>query len=204
MTHDVVVIDKDREVCELVYAETGAVVIRGSSTDIRILEKAGANRSDCVVCMVRDDAENIATAIMAKSQGIPRVVALMRKPDYEQAYRTVGVTTLISTTGILMNQVLVEIEQPKVKNILSIGGGKAEIYAVQVPPGARCSGMALSEIAQEKRFPKDCVFIGIYHEKMDQFSTPRGDHRLMEYDTAFLVARSKNIKIIAEFLTKGG
>jgi nucleoside-diphosphate-sugar epimerase len=49
--HDVVVIDKDREVCEEVYAETGAMTIHGSATDIRILERLarGIRMSSCVL-----------------------------------------------------------------------------------------------------------------------------------------------------------
>ena len=46
--HDVVVIDMDREACEAVYSETGAMTIHGSATDIRILEKAGRkSRTSC-------------------------------------------------------------------------------------------------------------------------------------------------------------
>ena len=48
--HDVVVIDVDREVCEEVYAETGAMTIHGSATDIRTLKKAGMQKSDVVSC----------------------------------------------------------------------------------------------------------------------------------------------------------
>lgn len=200
--HDVVVIERDLEACEMVYTETGAVVIQGSSTDIRILEKAGARKSDCIACLVRDDADNIATAILAKSLGIGQVVGLLRKPDYEQAYRTVGVSNLISTTDLLTHQIMMEIEQPKVKKILSIGGGKAEIYAVQLPAGARIAGMPIREITQDPGFPKDCVFIGVYHEKDDLFSIPRGDHAMREWDTVFLISSSKHIKQISEYLAR--
>ena len=99
--HDVVVIDKDRETCELVYAETGAVIIHGSATDIKILEKAGVNKSDAIACLLRNDADNISTAILAKSLGVPSIIVVLRKPDYEEAYRTVGVSKIISLTDLL-------------------------------------------------------------------------------------------------------
>jgi trk system potassium uptake protein TrkA len=200
--HDVIVIDTDRAVCEEVYAETGAMTLHGNVTDIRILEKAGMRNSDVVLCLVRRDADNIAAAVLARSLGVPSIIALLRKPEYEQAYRSAGVTTLISLTDLLLHQLMMEIEQPKVKTILPLGGGKAEIYAVEIPPGARSIGMKVREIVEEKRFPRECVFTGIYHEEEDSFCIPRGDHRLKEWDTVFLVSNSQYIKQATDFLTK--
>jgi trk system potassium uptake protein TrkA len=200
--HDVVVIDLDREACETVYTETGAMTIHGSATDIRILEKAGTRRTDIVLCLIRNDADNIACAILAKSLGVPLIIALLRKPDYEQAYRSAGVTTIISITDLLLHQMMMEIEQPKVKKIMAIGGGKAEIYAVEIPQGGKSVGMTVREITQQKKFPKECVFSGIYHKTEDRFSIPRGDHVLQEGDMVFLVSNSQYIKQATDFLTK--
>ena len=200
--HDVVVIDKDRETCETVYNETGAVIFHGSATDIRILDKAGVRNSDAIACLLRDDGDNIASAILGKSLGVPSIIAVLRKPDYEEAYRTVGVTKIISTTDLLAHQVITEIEQPKVKKIMSIGGGKAEIYAVQVPVDAKSVGMTIREITQHKKFPQDCVFMGIYSEEEDNFSIPRGDHMLHQSDNVFLVSRGGSAKQATDFLTR--
>ena len=41
--HNVVVLDKDPEICEMVYTETGATTVQGNATDLRTLESAGAN-----------------------------------------------------------------------------------------------------------------------------------------------------------------
>ncbi|MEJ2235322.1 MAG: NAD-binding protein, partial [Syntrophobacterales bacterium] len=79
--HDVVVIDINRETCEEVYAETGAMTIHGSATDLRILKKAGTQNSDVFLCLVRHDSDNLAIAILAKSLGVPSIIALLRKPE---------------------------------------------------------------------------------------------------------------------------
>jgi len=200
--HDVVVIDVDREVCEEVYAETGAMTIHGSATDIRILKKAGMQNSDVVLCLVRHDSDNIAISVLAKSLGVKSIIALLRKPEYEPAYKSAGVTTLISLTDLLLHQLMMEIEQPNVKSIMPLGGGKAEIYAVEIPPGAKSIGMTVREITEQRGFPQECVFVGIYHEDSDIFCIPRGDHDLKEWDTIFLVSNSLYIKPATEFLTK--
>ena len=199
--HDVVVIDVDREVCEEVYAETGAMTIHGSATDIRTLEKAGTQNSDVVLCLVRHDSDNIAISILAKSLGVRSIIALLRKPEYEPAYKSAGVTTIISLTDLLLHQLMMEIEQPNVKSIMPLGGGKAEIYAVEIPPEAKSVGMTVREITEQGGFPKECVFVGIYHKDSDVFCIPRGDHDLKEWDTVFLVSNSLYIKPATDFLT---
>jgi trk system potassium uptake protein TrkA len=199
--HDVVVIDVDREVCEEVYAETGAMTIHGSATDVRTLEKAGTQNSDVVLCLVRHDSDNIAISILAKSLGVRSIIALLRKPEYEPAYKSAGVTTIISLTDLLLHQLMMEIEQPNVKSIMPLGGGKAEIYAVEIPPEAKSVGMTVREITEQGGFPKECVFVGIYHKDSDVFCIPRGDHDLKEWDTVFLVSNSLYIKPATDFLT---
>ena len=200
--HDVVVIDVDREVCEEVYAETGAMTIHGSATDIKILQKSGMQNADVVLCLVRHDSDNIAISVLAKSLGVKSIIALLRKPEYAPAYKSAGVTTIISLTDLLLHQLMMEIEQPNVKSIMPLGGGKAEIYAVEVPPGAKSIGMTVREITEQRGFPKECVFVGIYHEDSDIFCIPRGDHDLKEWDTIFLVSNSQYIKPATDFLTK--
>jgi len=200
--HDVVVIDKDAEVCEFIYAETGALTIHGSATDINVLDRAGANKADAIICLMHFAADNIACALLAKSLGIPRIITRLRNPRYEQALKLAGVTTIVSAADLLVNQIMMETEQPKVKKIITLGGGRAEIYAVNIPPKVRSIGMRIKEIAENKNFPKECVFIGIYNEVNGDFSIPRGSHTLQEGDTIFLVSKSQFIKKATDFLLK--
>lgn len=199
--HDVVVIDIDREVCEQVHAETGALTIHGGATDIRVLEEAGARNADVVLCLMRSDADNIACSLLAKSLGVERVIVRMRNPRYEQAYQQAGVT-IVRVADLLLNEIMTEIEQPVVRTIMRLGGGKAEVYAVKIPQGAQSIGMSVREIAQHAGFPKECVFMGIYDEGEDNFFIPRGDYVLEADHTVFIVSRSQFVKQATDFLRK--
>ena len=199
--HDVVVIDINREVCEQVHAETGALTVHGSATDIRVLDEAGAGKADVVLCLMRHDGDNIACALLSKSLGVERIVARMRNPRYEQAYRQAGVT-VVRVADLLLTQIITEIERPVVRSIMQLGGGKAGVYAVRIPQGAKCLGMAIREIAQHKDFPTECVFMGIYDESDDTFLIPRGDYVLQEDHTVFLVSKSQFIKQATDFLRR--
>ncbi len=200
--HDVVVIDRDADVCESVYAETGALTINGNATDIYVLEKAGAIKADVLICLLRHAADNIACALLAKGLGIPRIIARLRNPEYEQAYHLAGITTIVRMADLLVNQIMMEVEQPKVRKVMTLGGGKADVYALKIPENVRSVGMTIKEITDKKKFPKECVFMGIYKEEKGDFLIPRGSHVLEEGDTVFVISKSQYIKHAVDFLTK--
>jgi trk system potassium uptake protein TrkA len=200
--HDVVVIDKDKDVCEALYAETGAMTINGNATDLTVLEEAGAAEADVVLCLMRSHADNIACSLLAKSLGVSRIVARLRDPRYEQAYIEAGVTTVASVADLLINRIIMEVEQPEVKQIMTLGGKRAGIYVVKIPVGARSVGRKIMEITGQPEFPRECVFMGIYREEDGTFLIPRGDYVIREEDTIFLISKPEFIGNAAGLLIK--
>ncbi|MDN5354948.1 MAG: trk/ktr system potassium uptake protein [Candidatus Cloacimonadota bacterium] len=200
--HDVVVIDYDKDVCERIYAETGAMTVNGNATDLSVLEEAGVGKADTLLCLMREDADNISCTLLAKSLGCKRVVAFVRKKQYLEAYKIADVDALINLTDLIIDQVIMEVEKPKVRRIMRIGGGKASIYAINIPKKAKVSNKKIKDIAQNKHFPQECVFIGLYREKEDHFLIPRGNNVISENDTVFVVSNTEFIKKASDFLTK--
>ncbi len=199
--HDVVVIDRNRDTCEAIYAETGAMTINGSATDIHVLKEAGAEKAEVIICLMQD-ADNLACALLSRSLGVPRIIARLRDPHYEQAYQQAGVTTIVNVAGLLLNQVMMEIEQPTIKRIMTLGGEKAGIYVVKIPEKARSVGRKIMEITGQPDFPKECVFMGIYREEEENFLIPRGDYTIQGEDTVFLISKPQYIKWAADLLIK--
>jgi Trk K+ transport system NAD-binding subunit len=62
--------------------------------------------------------------------------------------------------------------------------------------------MTVAEIAKHQKFPKECVFVGMYNEDVDDFIIPRGEHIIQENETVCLVSNSQHIKQVADFLTR--
>jgi trk system potassium uptake protein TrkA len=199
--HDVVVIDIDRNTCEAVYAETGAMTVHGNATDIHVLTEAGGAKADVVICLMDSDADNIACSLLSKSLGSSRIIARLRDPPYEHAYRVAGVTTIINVADLLMTQIITEVEQPKVKKIMTLREGKAEVYAVMIPGKSRSVGKKIMEITSDPNFPKEVVFMGIFG-KDENFLIPRGHYMIQGDDTVFLVSRPESINRATEIITK--
>lgn len=199
--HDVVAIDQDKEVCDKLYSETGVVAIHGSVARIEVLHEADIAKADVVIAATGNDVDNLACAILAKSLGVPRIVVRMRDPAYEKAYQLAGVTSIVRVVDLLINQVLTEVEQPKVRKVTTIGGGAADIYMVVIPEAAQVAGKTVQDIARDSRFPSQCVFIAVNSPKQQQFAIPRGDQTITDGDEVFLISSGEDIKAAADFLT---
>lgn len=198
--HDVVVIDIDHEVCDSIYAETGALTVNGSATNLAVLKDAGVHRADILLCLMRNDVDNIACSILARSLGVPRIVARMRDPGYEHAYGISGVTGVVRVADLLLDQLMMEVEQPPVRRIMSLGGGDAYVYAIRVPENAQCVGKSVRQVAEASGFPKESLLMGIYRKDEERFQIPRGDYVLASNDMVFVIAHAGDIQLIADAL----
>lgn len=199
--HDVVVIDRDKEICDKLYSETGVIAINGSVAHIETLIDANVGKADVVIAATGSDASNLAFAILSKSLGVPRITARMRNPAYEEAYRLAGVTSIVRVTDLMVNQMMMQIERPRIRRIMTIGGGRGEIFMVIVPQEAKIAGKTVEDVAKSSKFPSQCVFLAVYNQETDEFSIPRGKQIIKEGDELFLISSSEDIKQAADFLT---
>lgn len=198
--HDVVVIDMDKAVCEVLASQVGALVLHGRATDIELLEQAGVERADVAVGTMRADADNLAFAMLAKSFDVPRIIARMRDPRYEGAYRKAGVTTTIHVVDVFVNQLLLEIGEPFLRQVATFGAGNVVIAVDTVPAGALVAGKALKEIGADAGFPAECVITGIYRTEGQEFIVPRGGAEIRAGDRVFLVGKYATLRQASKLL----
>jgi len=202
--HDVVTIDQDKEICDKLYSELGVIAVNGNAARIETLNEAGIEKADVVVAATGSDVDNLACAILAKSLGVSQIIVRMRNPAYENAYRLAGVNSVVRVTDLMINEMMMEIEQPEVRRIMTIGGGRGEIFMVIIPQGARVAGKTVEDIAKKtSKFPSQCVFIAVYSQEAEKIFFPRGDHVINEGDEVFLVSPIEEVKAAADFLTRG-
>jgi len=201
--HDITVIDSNREVCEQVYSQLGVSTICGSATSISTLEDAELNRADCAAAAMRSDSDNLCFALLAKHMGVPRIIARMRDPRFEEPYRVAGVTRVLNIVGLYINQFTWEIEQPSMQEVTALGQGKASIVFVNVPEKSRAAGRTIAEIAKDERFPTDCVIVGILRPATGDFIVPRGHVMLEAGDRVYLAAHTDAIREAARFVGVG-
>ena len=200
--HDVVLLEKSKELCDALYAETGVIAIHGGGTSVDALKEAGIDKADAVVATTGSDAVNLAAAVIAKSFDVPEIIVRMRNPGYRNPYRLAGATKIIRVTDLMVNQMMIYVENPQVRRITAIGGGKADVFMVVVPEGARVAGKSIVAITGDSDFPSQCVFVAVYNQEKDEFCIPRGKQIINELDELFLISPAENIKQVVELITR--
>ena len=197
---DVVMIERDTQLCEKIFAETGAIVINGSASDMSVLEEAKIAKADIFVAATGNDADNLASTIMAKSFDVPQVIVRMRDPLYERAYRVAGASTILRVTDLLVNKMILEIEKPDVQRVTTIGSGKADIFRMVVPEGSRVAGKKIRDIGASRKYPSECRFIAVYCQGSGEVQISRADHVINEGDELFIISPVDDIKAASDFI----
>ena len=196
--HEVVVIDQNPEVCEDIYAKFGAITINGNSTDIDILESAGIDHCDIAVATMKDDSDNLAFSLLAKDYNVKQIVVKMNDQKYERIYKAVGVKNISRGTELLIDQILLSIESPGLRTVISLGS--IEISVFIIPSKAACVGKTVAEVVNQNGFPRKLVITCVYDDDKDEFSIPRGDTILNAHDRVFLCGVRKNMEKAIKFL----
>ncbi|MBS3761877.1 MAG: NAD-binding protein [Candidatus Brocadiia bacterium] len=200
--HDVVVVEQDKEVCEEMTQRVGVLAVHGTATDFGVLQDAGIEKAEVAIGALPRDADNLAFTILARSSDVPRIVARMRNPVYESAYEMAGVTRTLDIGQLFVDQLVLEIEHPTLRQVATFGRGEASVVVATIPEGGRVDGKAVSEVGQNKRFPEECVIAGVYREADERFIIPRGKIKLRAGDQVFLAASTENVREAAQFLQR--
>ena len=200
--HDVVVIEWEKTICEQIAARVGALAINGHATNIEVLEEAGVQKADVAVGALPRDGDNMAFALLARDFKVPRIMARMRNPRYEAAYELAGVTRTINLASVFTEQLVLEIEQPTLRQVASFGRGKGAVVVAAIPENAAVGGKTVQEIAGSKDFPDDCNIAGIFREATQEFIIPRGRIVVRAGDRVFLAANTASVRQAAKFLQR--
>jgi len=197
--HNVIVIDLNTEVCEEIYAKYGAVTINGNATDPETLENAGIERCDVAVAALRDDADNLAFALLAKHFKVSQVIVKMNDPRFEDVYKTVGVKNISRGKELLISQIMLNIESPDLRTIISFDNIEICIYII--PENAKCAGHTVEKVVSHRHFPREIIITCIFDNASNSFKIPRGDTVLNAKDRVYLCGSMKDIKEAVEYLS---
>jgi len=199
--HDVVVVESDQRRCEQLYAELGVLTVNGSATDIRVLEEAGITRAEVACAMMRQDADNLTFTLLAHRFGVATRIARMGDPRYREAYELAGATHLLNSADMMLRETVFYIEKPAARRLTEIGGGEAEMLAIQVPEGAAVEGQTVQEITRSPGFPETCVIAGIFDAER-KLTIPRGNAVVRPHSELLVVVRAEDIAELVSFLTR--
>ena len=178
---DVVVVDKNGDVCQELSQELEIVTIRGDATKPKTLENAGVKNADAVVVLTGSDETNLIVSLIAKQVGAEYVVTRLGALHYDETVlKNLGIDLVVYPEAAAAGYISQIITKPEVLDLTFLSRGDAEIIELKVKPESRIAGKKLSEIQQ----PKGARIIAVV--KDGRLSIPEND-TVIEPESKILV-----------------
>ncbi len=165
--NDVTVIDKNSESFSLLGSEFNGNLIVGVGFDKAVLEEAGIQFQDAVICTTDSDKINVLAGKIAKDiYLVPLVLARLYDPTRVKVVESLGIKTL-STTSYGVDRVIELLSYEKMDDITLIGD-KGDTELVRIIATIAVEGATYEELCSEGEY----ALIAIARDKISFVPKP--------------------------------
>jgi trk system potassium uptake protein TrkA len=168
----------------------GVEVIQGDSSEEGVLERAGIERADLVVCATESQAFNVLTAQLAKELGAKKSLAITLNDRYMVLGSSLDVDALVSVKDVVAAAVLETVRRANIRTIHGFYEDDVELVELRVDAASDVSGRSLKEIV----LPKGVLVAFVL--QADEMLVPTGATVLNGGDVIGLVARKQGIAVL--------
>ena len=118
---DLRVIDSDRAKCEKIASELPrAMVLCGSGADAEFLKSEGITDADGYVAATEHDETNLMLAVLAKTLGVSKSIAVVRNHSYLGMANTIPVDAVVNRNQILADVITRSVRYPGTSKVLTV------------------------------------------------------------------------------------
>jgi trk system potassium uptake protein TrkA len=193
--HDVLLIDKDKEVLRGSTID-GAKVLLGDTCEPSVLDKAGLADCQVLVAATGDDKVNLVVSLLAKTEfGVPRVVARVNHPKNEWMFGEAwGVDVAVSTPRMLTALVEEAVSVGDLIRLMTFRKSDADLVEITLPAVSEVVGERVGDVA----WPIDTALVAILRD--DRVIAPSRDDTLESGDELLFVASTEQEDELAKLL----
>ncbi|MDI6885828.1 MAG: TrkA family potassium uptake protein [archaeon] len=188
--NDVVIIDEDEKRCREIATKYDVLTIVGDATQKSTLEGANAQRADALIATTSDDADNLMMALTAKELGTKNTVAVVNQEEHVEMFKKADISMLEKPDMTVARHLYLSVKRPKIKEFMTVGGGKAEIFEVIVSEKSRATGKELSQLDI-----RGGIVVAI--ERNSDIILPKGDTLVKAGDLVTVFALGKDVEVIS-------
>jgi trk system potassium uptake protein TrkA len=135
--HEVLVVEKDANICEEINEELGSISLRGDGCEASTLAEAGAERADMVIAVTGEDEDNLVSCQVSKHKfNVPRTIARTRNPKNETLFKMLGIDVTISSTNVILEHIEEEVPTHPLTHLLVVDESNQSFRVP--PPSGRC------------------------------------------------------------------
>jgi len=193
---DVVVVEKEEARARQVREVLDAQVIHGKGSSPLVLREAGLASAEIMIAVTDSDETNIVACLIAQalSKNIIRV-ARLRETEYRGESGIIGKSALhvdlvISPEEEVAKTLGLIADTPGTSDVLEFADGRVKLIGIKVESGSPMAKKRLMELPSEAG---DKILVAAIY-RQEAVIVPRGDSRIKEGDTLFLVTPPESVR----------
>jgi trk system potassium uptake protein TrkA len=193
--HTVVLIEKNKSICEDIAKQLQIVVVNGDGCDSYYLEEAGIRSADVIAAVTGKDEDNLVACQLAKDKfHIRRAVAIVNDPKNEHMFSELGVDIPVDTTEIIAKIIEEEVSLADFVNLMSFDRGRLALVRIDLPEYSPVVNKEIREI----NLPADSVFVSIIRKQ--SVIVPKGNTVLEAGDDVVALTLLENKQELLKML----
>jgi len=187
------IIEIDKQKCtELSELLPNALIINADGTDQEVLLSENIKDMDAFIAVTGMDEENLLSSLLAKQNGVKKVIAKISRANYVDIVKTLGIDNVISPKLIVANQILKYVRGNKIESLYRIIEGQAEIIEFI----ANGSSNFLNVPIKSLNLPKDTVVATIVRK--NELVIPHGSDAIKKGDRVIIITKQHNLDCLNE------
>jgi trk system potassium uptake protein len=203
-SHDIIAIDTSQQRLSYTDSMTDVLTITGSSTSIKTLMDAKADKADLLVAVTSSEEVNITTAILGKKLGAKKTIARIGNSEYNDPevginFSEIGVDYMIYPEELAAMETVNLILRTAATDILEFEKGKLTVMGLRLDKNAPVIHKKMYEVTEEYH-TNDFRVVAIYRN----FKTiiPSGNDRFLPNDQVFVITTPKGIETVLKLSGK--
>ena len=177
--HNILVIEKNKDVLERLLASNDAMGILGDGRDLSVLDEANVDECDAFIAMTFNDDVNLISSMIAKKKGAKSTIVRLRDPRYikddEFMRKTMGVDRLVNPEYYAAKEIQRTLKYTYAVNVENFLDSKVILIELEIDENSKLANKSLMDLNAEGLLGNTIIVIG---EKDDQVVIPNGNHIL--------------------------
>jgi trk system potassium uptake protein TrkA len=185
------VIDKDKLTCRQLAEGFRCTVVCDDPTKQETLLAEGLPRVDAFLALSELDEENAIVSLYAKTQGVSKIVTLIRKISYIDFFKSAGLESIVSPKSSTVSRILqyvrshAHVQDSKIESLHKLMDGSVEALEFLVQEEIEgLTDLPLRELAMVDNVLIACIM------RDGAISIPTGNDTIRRGDTVVVVTKS--------------
>lgn len=130
---EVTVIEADEARANEIAPKLKSLVLHGDGTDIELLREERIGEASVLIAVTSNDEKNLLVSLLARQQGVPRIVTRADKPSNEGLFESVGIDVVRSALGAAINTVVRQANRSDSDMLGEFEHGDVKVLRLRVP-----------------------------------------------------------------------